>query len=29
MEMLRSAQNNTKRVDNKDLVYPKAANHAF
>lgn len=27
--MLSSAQNNTKRVENKDLVYTKAANHAF
>lgn len=29
MEILSSAQNNTERVENKDLVYPKAANHAF
>lgn len=29
MEMLSSAQNYTKRVDNNDLVYPNAANHAF
>lgn len=29
MDMLSFAQNNTKRVENKDLVYTKAANHAF
>lgn len=29
MKIMSSAQNTTKTVDNKDLVYPKAANHVF